>query len=213
MKKILILTTIVVAVIGFIYGFSHAFKSTGSSTVSTAAIVDIIPSLKDWPEASQKAATNMQEKYGNPNEVTDEMLIWNENGEWLKTILYKKEMAHDFPKSHTDVLEQWINCKVPLDKYNELATYDGSITVNRTNGTISCRCDLEAMNTLALNLAYDIIKGDKSAEQARLAYGDIALAYMKKEKPAYTQGLNFANDKFAPDSDKELDIMKNLAGN
>jgi len=204
MKKLLIITTIVVAGFALVYGLKNASGNT--------AAPDIIPSLNDWPETSRIAAANMQEKYGNPDEVTDNMLIWNENGEWLKTIVHKKEIAHDFPKPHTDVLEQCINFKTPLEKYNELAMYDGSITVNRTKGTLSSCCDLEAMNILALNLAHDIIKGDKSAEQARLVYGEIALSYIKKEKPEYTQGLNFSNDHFAPDSDKSLDIMKNLAG-
>lgn len=213
MKKSLIITTIIIAAIGLVYGLTSELGSSDSFFVSSAIpTVDDIPNLKGWPEASQRAAFNMQEKYGEPDEVTDDMLIWNNNGVWLRTIVYRQEMNHDFPKSHTDVLEQWVNFKTPLDKYNELATYNGSITANRTNGTISSRCDLEALNFLALNLAYDVIKGTKSAEQARLAYGEIALSYMKKEKPAYTQSLNFAGDPFAPDADTQLDIMKGLTG-
>lgn len=204
MKKLLIITTIALGGFALVYGLKDATGNTASP--------DIIPSLNDWPEAARIAAANMQEKYGNPDEVTDNMLIWNNNGEWIKTIVHKKEIAHDFPKPHTDVLEQCINYKTPLDKYNELAMYDGSITVSRTKGTLSSCCDLEAMNILALNLAYEVITGNKSAEQARLAYGEFALAYMKKEKPEYTQRLNFATDQLAPDSDKSLDIMKNLAG-
>ncbi|MEX2153654.1 MAG: hypothetical protein WD825_09970 [Gemmatimonadaceae bacterium] len=58
-------------------------------------------------------------------------------------------MPHSFPKPHTDLLEQFIDYRVPVDKYDELAAYDGSVIVERTKGEISARCDKEAMNFLA----------------------------------------------------------------
>ncbi len=51
---------------------------------------------------------------------------------------------------HTDLLEQFIDYKVPLDKYDDLAKFDGSVGVNRTKGELSARCDAEAHNLLAL---------------------------------------------------------------
>ena len=32
-------------------------------------------------------------------------------------------MPHTFPKPHTDLLEQFIDYRVPVDKYDELAAY------------------------------------------------------------------------------------------
>jgi hypothetical protein len=90
--------------------------------------------------------------------------------------------------------------------------YDGSVTVSRTNGTISARCDNEAMNILALNLAYDIINTNKNVNQARSDYGMHAMAFMKGEKPAYTQNLNFNGDKSAPDPDQPLDMTEEKIG-
>lgn len=90
------------------------------------------------------------------------------NGPWKRTILYKEEIPHDFPKPHTDLLQQFIDYKTPVDKFDELATYDGSVIVERTKGEISARCDKEEMNFLALNLANDVATGNKTVEEARM---------------------------------------------
>jgi hypothetical protein len=166
----------------------------------------LVPDLKDWPQASQKAAREIMDKYGVPSEVTKDMLIWNNNGIWLKTIVYKEEVKHNFPSPHTDVVEQWINYGMLPDKFDPLAKFDGSITTNRTNGTISSRCDREAMNFLALNLAHEIVMGVKSVTQARFDYATQAQEFNKGEKPSYTQKLIFNSDKSAPDPDRAYDL-------
>jgi hypothetical protein len=203
-KQIIIGSLLAVTATGLFYGFNR--MQAAAETVSDEDQVVTMPDLKNWPEASRQAAKEMEAKYGKPNGVTSDMLVWNNNGIWLKTIVYKKEMKHDFPKPHTDVMEQWINYSVPLNNYDDLALYDGSVTANRTNGTISARCDKEGMNLLALNLAYDIVNNSKTVDQARMDYGKNAMSFMKGEKPGYTQKLNFVSDKTAPDPDKPLDM-------
>lgn len=203
MKKIIIIVSLITAAIFVLfYGLNHLHAA--NETPSGGEVE--MPDLKGWPEASQKAAKDMQAKYGNPNGVTPDMLVWNNNGIWLKTIVYKQEMKHDFPKPHTDVIEQWVNYSVPLHSYDELALYDGSVTVNRTNGTVSARCDNEGMNFLAVNLAYDITKNKVTVDEARMNYGNDAMAFMKGEKPGYTQKLNFVSDPTSPDPDEPLDM-------
>jgi hypothetical protein len=85
------------------------------------------------------------------------MVVWHNNGPWKKTVITKMESKHDFAKTHPDCMKQYISYKVPLDMYDELAHYDGSVTVDRTQGTLAARCDKEENNFLALNLAHDII--------------------------------------------------------
>ncbi len=57
--------------------------------------------------------------------------------------------------------------KVILDKYNDLAQFDGSVTVDRTQGTLAARCDKQENNFLALNQAHDVITGKKTVEEER----------------------------------------------
>ncbi len=161
--------------------------------------------IEGWPETATKAAKEMMEKYGEPNEATPTRLIWFNNGPWKRTIVYKEEVQHDFPMPHKDVLEQVINLDVPADKFDDLAEYDGSVIVERTRGEISARCDKEGANILALNLAHDIIKGKKSVEEARQFYAKTMEAVMKGEKPDYTQKLQFeVPNKNVGDTDKAI---------
>ncbi len=108
------------------------------------------------------------------------------------TILYKEEVPHDFPKPHTDLLEQFINYKVPVGKFDEPAKYDGSVIIERTKGEISARCDKEEMNFLALNLAHDVATGKKTVQQARDYYVKAVKDFMKGQKDIYVQGLQFS---------------------
>lgn len=133
----------------------------------------------------------MIEKYGQPDEATASMLIWENNDPWLRTIVYKQEIDHHFPMSHKDVLEQFIPYGVAPEMFDELARYDGSVIVERTKGEISARCDKEAANFLALNLANDILQGNKSVEEARQAYADAMKALMEGNPPENTQEFTF----------------------
>lgn len=127
----------------------------------------------------------------NSHEFTATRLIWHNIGPWKTNILNKVEVPHDWPKKHTDVLEQIIDYKVPPDKFDDIATFDGSVIVERTKGTMSARCDHEEMNMLALNLAHDIAIDKRTAEEARKFYEDSIRAFLKGEKPAYMQKLQF----------------------
>lgn len=152
--------------------------------------------LSAWPKGSADAARTMIRQYGAPDEVTPTMLVWNDNGPWKRTIVSREEVAHDFPVPHTDMVEQFIDYRVPPDKFDELAAYDGSVIVERTKGELSARCGKEAMNFLALNLAVDIIDGKKDVAEARRFYAETAQRTMtamknKQPLPAYTSGLLF----------------------
>src|SRR5688572_18049259 len=151
----------------------------------------VLASIGGWPAKSQEAARFMIDKYGTPNEQTPTTLVWYATGPWKRTILYKEEVPHDFPKPHTDLLEQFIDYRVPVDKYDELAAYDGSVIVERTKGELSARCDKEAMNFLALNLANEIVTGARTVQQARDEYGRQAMAFMNNQPASHTTGLHF----------------------
>ncbi len=157
--------------------------------------------MKSWPMSSQMALKEQTGLYGKPDEMTPTMAVWHNNGPWKKTVISKMESKHDFPKTHMDCMEQCINHKVPLEMYDELAQFDGSVTVDRTQGTIAARCDKEENNFLALNLAHDVITKKKSVEEARQAYGDMIKQAMSGNKPEYMKKLMFTSEMNSPDSD------------
>lgn len=169
------------------FAIAGAFAATGHA----ADPADAQTIIEDWPEVAKSAAESMLEKYGGPDEATEETLIWNENGPWLQTIVYSEEIDHDFPMPHKDVLEQFIAYDVPPEMFDELAAYDGSVIVERTKGVISARCDKEGANFLALNLAHQIVEGQIGVEEARGTYADAIRAFMDGEPVATMQELQF----------------------
>ncbi len=144
-----------------------------------------------WPEVSLKVAQTVAEKYGLPQEATPSLLIWQKNGPWKRTILNRDAVPHDFPMPHPDLLEQFIDYQVPPDQFDELAQYDGSVIVERTKGEISARCDKEEANFLAINLANDIVTGQRTVEEARAFYAETMMAFMNGQSDPYIEGFLF----------------------
>jgi len=147
--------------------------------------------MSGWSQASQMAATAMTEKYGMPAEMTATTAMWGPTGPWKRTVVYSTEVDHEFPAHHTDVMEQFVNYRVPPDMVDELAAYDGSVVVQRTNGEMSARCDLEAANLLALNLADQIVRGEQTVDGARAEYGRQIMAFKAGQPAPLAERLAF----------------------
>jgi hypothetical protein len=170
--------------------------------------------IQNWKKTPKEAAEKTIAKYGQPDEVTPQRLVWHNNGPWERTEIVNREIPHDFPKPHMDCLEQTIALQVPPEKLADLAQFDGSVIVDRTPGEISARCDKENMNFLALNLAKDILDGKKSVQEARESYAKAVMAFMQGQQQAYTQGLQFqpARPAVAAFQDKPSPLMQEGMG-
>ena len=173
--------------------------------MSTDAVTSYV---SDWPEPSKKAVMATMEKYGAPSGVTSSMIVWENSGPFKRTIAYREPVQHDFPMAHPDVLETFINYEVPEEMADELAVYDGSVILERTKGEMSARCDQEPLNILALNLAHEIATGQKTVEEARMKYGEQAMAFKNNESAPYTERLMFTppSDASANDPDDPLEM-------
>jgi hypothetical protein len=148
--------------------------------------------LANWPMSAQKAAADMMAKYGPPQEVTATMLKWHNNGPWKYTMISNYETPHSFPAPHPDVMEQGINYHVPEGKFDDLAMYDGSVTADRTQGELAARCDMEAANFLAVNLANDVATGRRNVTGARTYYARAIDGFKKSGRmDPYMQRLHF----------------------
>src|SRR3954469_15128404 len=93
--------------------------------------------IQQWPQEPRESAQRLVEYYGEPEEFTPSMLIWYNREPWKKTILSKDPIKHNFPSPHNDYFEQVIDFRVPVDKFDDLAAYDGSIMAERTKGELS----------------------------------------------------------------------------
>ena len=177
-------------------------KNTAEKRANDKMAQMMNPDVSSWPEASKMAVDEITAKYGKPDGVTADELTWLKKGVWNKICVSKMESKHSFPIEHTDMMQTTINYDVPEDKMDDLGKFDGSVTFDRTQGTMSARCDKEGNNFLALNLANDIVTGKKTVESARKTYGDIIKLKMKGGNPLYMAKLTFAPKSNTADPDK-----------
>jgi hypothetical protein len=146
---------------------------------------------QNWNPAARDAAKRMFEKYGAPQEVTANRLVWRDNRPWKSTTVVNQDVPHHFPTEHNDVLIQTLAIDVPVEKFSELAQFDGSVTAHRTNGELTAACDREENNLIALNLASDLINGKLSVQQARQRLTELAQAVANGQQPAYATDIRF----------------------
>jgi hypothetical protein len=172
------------------------------ASAGALATEDLSKATQSWPMDARKALDMTVQKYGQPDEVTSERVVWNDNGPWKRTIITKEEAQHAFPAPHKDVLEQVIDYRVPPEKFDELAMYDGSVIAERTKGELSARCDMEEANFLALNLAHDVVTGAKSVDQAREYYARAIMDLKMGKKDPYVQKLQFSPQQRTADADR-----------
>lgn len=144
-----------------------------------------------WTPGPQLAAQEMMAKYGAPQEVTSERLVWHNAGPFKRITLTKQEFPHDFPITHMDYLEHTISYNMPPDKADEVLAFDGSITIYRVGGELSARCDLESNNVLTFNLAHDVATGKRSVEEARKVFGETVTERNLGKNPPLAMALQF----------------------
>jgi hypothetical protein len=123
--------------------------------------------LEGWTGIQKKTVHLLIKKYGLPNEASPRKIIWYNNGPWKRTIVHLDTVPHNFPTPHLDYLEQTIDYKVPVQFFDELTQFDGSLYPDRTAGEATAKCDQEAANFMALNLMNDIVTGRRNVEDAR----------------------------------------------
>lgn len=153
---------------------------------------DGMEAFSDWPDKQKETIRMMTEQYGEPDGVLDSRVVWSDpQGDWEEIIIYRNEVDHGFPMPHTDYLEQAVYLDVPADKMDELAAFDGSVIVFRTEGRIAARCDKQAANYLALNLAHDIINDEITVEEARTQYADSIKQMQAGTTPDIMKSLTF----------------------
>lgn len=180
-------------------------------TPETAAWVQ--KNLVGWPKMSLAVAADLITKYGLPQESNSRQLTWYDNGPFKRTVLHREEAQHNFPYPHKDILEQTVNYKVPPAKVADLVKYDGSLLIDRTRGELTVHCNNEPSNILTLNIADDIVKGERTVEQALAYHAQVVRGVQIGEPETYPSKLRFKSSQAASetaDPDDEAPLLKHL---
>jgi hypothetical protein len=181
--------------------------------VSPQAAAWVQQHLAGWPKVSIAVGSDLITKYGLPKESTDRELTWYDNGPWKRTVLHREEVQHNFPLPHEDVLEQTVNYRVPPGKVVDLLKYDGSLVVDRTRGELTVHCDNEEANTLTLNIANDIVTGNRTVEQALAYHAQVVRGVQIGEHETYPYKLRFKVPQATADTadpSEEAPLLKHL---
>jgi hypothetical protein len=163
-----------------------AYPRSESVTMDTARSV-----IERWPDAPKMTAGPLLDHYGAPDEATPSKLFWYRKGPWSRMELTADVVVHNFPTPHVDYFTQYVRYAVPPARASDLVAFDGSVILDRTTGEIGARCDHEAFNTLTLNLAVEIIEGQRTVDDARTLYAETAAAYMLGRPAPYAEKLLF----------------------
>lgn len=168
--------------------------------------------IAEWPAAPKKVGQGLLDRYGMPNEATPSMLIWHNNGSWKRTVIIRDEALHKFPTPHTDYITQTIDYRVPIEKFIEIGTFDGSCVPYRTTGEVSATCDNEAANFLSMNLMHDIFQGTRTVKEARKEFAGQTAAWTMNRCVPYTERFHFdlPNAFETPDPD-QLEMVGAMA--
>ena len=83
--------------------------------------------IAKWPADAAKAAKKVIEKYGQPDTASGAMLVWHNKGPYKRITATRTPDMHRFPVPHPDSMEQTVRYRVPVDKIDDLARFDGSV--------------------------------------------------------------------------------------
>jgi hypothetical protein len=167
--------------------------------------------LDSWPEAAREAGELVVEQYGEPAEATASELIWYGVGGWKRIVAQKAYWDHQFPSPHTASVESFVDYAVPVERYSDIARFDGSVMVERTTGEASARCHDDQANRLALNLMHDIVTGARDVEAARAYYAKEFLDAKRKRPTPYMERLNFSSAAPGSAADPDRKVLSDEA--
>ncbi|MFZ3591919.1 hypothetical protein ACOI1C_22610, partial [Bacillus sp. DJP31] len=155
-----------------------------------------------WPKQQRETAIKIIGKYRLPQEATASRLIWYNNGRWKCTIVHRDAVPHHFPTTHPDFLEQTICYYTPVNKFDEIAMFDGSTYPDRTRGEVTAICDKEEFNTLNINMLHDIVTCKRTVNNAReFATATIANYLIYNISSPYFEGFLFPQQTRTADPD------------
>jgi len=177
-----------------VQGVAHTVKgdyTTQKGEQGTVAADEVQRIIEQWPGPQKNIAEQMIAKYGYPNEATPTKLFWYNNRPWKRTELTSDHVVHHWPTVHTDFLTQVINYRVPADKFDDVAKFDGSILLDRTKGEAAGRCDSESANVLGLNMVHEIVTGKRTWQEARHISEESTVAYNLGRSAPYAERLLF----------------------
>lgn len=143
-----------------------------------------------WSPPSAAAAKQLIARYGAPDDATPKRLTWNKKGPFLRTAVWNRPEVYRTPRDF-DLIEQTVSYKVDRAQAAELISFSPALVIDTAKGELSSRGSREEINFLNLNLADEVARGRKTAQEARTAYVRTLETTAAGKSSPYVTGLRF----------------------
>lgn len=167
-------------------------SSAQSSGASSSISRDAQGVVSAWPETTKKAARALIDKYGQPDEVSDTGLAWNDKDRWARVAVFRDARRNAVGLKHEDFVENTVRYRVPKNMIVNLASFDKTLYIDPDRGTLSARGSSEENNTLTLNLADEIVKGKRDVASAKSFFKTLMTESMTGKSSQYGDKLMFS---------------------
>jgi hypothetical protein len=148
--------------------------------------------VASWPAKTRAAARALLEKYGLPDTLSETHLTWVEAGPWKEVTVFRDADVPKNPTVHADFIENTVKYEVPIAQVAPLMRFNRALVIDMSQGTLAAHSDSEASNTLALNLADEIIKGKRGVAASRTFLKKTQAEALSGKSSPYTERLLFA---------------------
>ena len=140
-----------------------------------------LSSLDSWEHEDAKSyAEELIEEYGDPDAVTDNMVLWEDNriSEFTKVYVLDESIAHDSPAPHRDFVYSTMEIKVPEDLMEAVAKASESIIVDQLKNEVTARCGDIIANAITLGFVQKLVDGKIKPEDSEKEYKKYILEKM-----------------------------------
>ena len=129
--------------------------------------------LGKWEHDDAKSyAEELIKNYGQPDVITDEMLLW-ENGrisEFKKVYVIDESIPHCCPKPHKDFVYSTMEIDVPEELMEAVAKASESIIVDQLKNEVTARCGDIFANAMTLGFVQKLVSKEIKPEDAPKEY-------------------------------------------
>ena len=181
--------------IGAAIGLAAAGLLMGCADVSSRWRNQPAGARPDGPDWENRSLNMMVEKYGRPDRVETNRVVWEKKGPWKRIVVWDDMGVGlglgQMGKVADNNIEEILAYMVPEDKRRAVEDFSGRLKVSADGAQLSARSFSEERNFLALNLADEIIRGVKTPAEAK-AFDAATLQLADAGKPSpYMKGLLF----------------------
>ena len=129
--------------------------------------------IRLWPAESRQPASWIVHVHHEPDEVSDEQLVWEDVAPWQRVIATREFESREWPVPHTASVRSVIRYHVPESAATTLDELGLSIEVDRDAGLVTTLGPDLPTNLLTLNLMHDVLSGTIAPADARRRYAEV----------------------------------------